>query len=42
LVIKLILFYVLLSASTAHPYQHELDMFEPSVNQLKPRKDQVS
>lgn len=27
--------------STAHPYQHELDMFEPSVNQLKSRKEQL-
>ena len=37
----LILFCVLFSASTTHPYQHELDMFEPSVNQLKPQKEQV-
>lgn len=32
---------MLFSASTTHPYQHELVMFEPSVNQLKPQKEQV-
>ncbi|KAL9970036.1 hypothetical protein ACROYT_G022346 [Oculina patagonica] len=27
--------------SMTHPYQHELEVFEPSVNQLKPRKEQL-
>ena len=35
-------FLSLLQQSTAHPYQYELEVFEPSKTQMKPHKEQVS
>lgn len=31
-----------LHRSTAHPYQYELEVFEPSKTQMQPHKEQVS